>query len=128
MILSTEVQHHLLKIFNSFVGGEEERTSIISQPTEPAHDKTSQNDTYAQRRLRSAQSGQTLPYALNWLPRNQGFFMRTANTLIRLDGCLDICVFAWRPGNFVDFTVLRLTSFSHMRTTKVQISLRIRAV
>ena len=45
----------------------------------------------AKRRLRSAwasaQSDQSLRCALNGSLRTQGFFMRTAKTLIRLDGC-----------------------------------------
>ena len=45
----------------------------------------------AQRRLRSAwasaQSDQSLRCALNRKVRTQGFFMRTAETLIRLSGC-----------------------------------------
>ena len=47
-----------------------------------------QNDMCAQRRLRSTwvctQSDQSLRYALNGWLRTQGFFMRTAKTLIRL--------------------------------------------
>ena len=49
------------------------------------------NDLCAQRRLRSAwasaQSDQNLRYALNMKLRTQGFFMRTAKSLIRLGGC-----------------------------------------
>ena len=50
-----------------------------------------QNDMCAQWRLRSAQSDQSLRCALNRKLRTQGFFRRTAKTLIRLDGLI-------RPG------------------------------
>ena len=50
-----------------------------------------QNDLCALRRLRSAwasaHSDHSLRLALHGWPRNQGFFMRTAKTLIRLGGC-----------------------------------------
>ena len=48
-------------------------------------------DLCAQHRLRSAsasaQSDQSLRYALNRKLRTQGFFMRTVKTLVWLDGC-----------------------------------------
>ena len=49
------------------------------------------NDLCAQQRLRSAwestQSDQSLDCVLNEYLRDQGFFMQTVKTLIRLDGC-----------------------------------------
>ena len=46
-----------------------------------------QNDLCVQQRLRSAQSDKSLQCVLNGWLRTQGFFIRTAKTLIRLGGC-----------------------------------------
>ena len=63
-----------------------------------------QNDLCAQRRLRSAQSDQSLCCALN----GQGFFIRAVKALIRLNRCPGWSVFAGRTGHFVGFVVLQL--------------------
>ena len=65
-------------------------TSFSKKKNDPPHDKTNKM-TCVQQRLRSAwasaQSDQSLHCALNRQLRTQGFFMRTAKTLIRLGRC-----------------------------------------
>ena len=77
-----------------------------------------QSELCAQRRLKSAwasaQSDQSLRYALNGKLSTRCFFMRTVKTLIRLSGRL-IWVFAGRTTHFVGFVVRRLINKTLMR-------------
>ena len=73
-----------------------------------------QNGMCVQRRLRSAwasaQSDQSLCCALNGYLRAQCFFMRTANTLIRLGGCPDWSESSLGAHSLVCFVMSRLIS------------------
>ena len=103
------------------------RTQIITRTKDKwaASWQNQQNDMYTQRKLRSAwapaQSDQSLHNALNGYLRTHCFFMRTANTLIRLGGSAQTdLILRWARRSFFILTFILI--FFVMRTKSAIIS------
>ena len=80
------------RIVNNYLKLRTNILTYVDEHTEMNHDMSKPTKwLWPQRSLRSAcasaQSDQSLRSALNGYLRTQGFFMRTAKTLIRLGGC-----------------------------------------